>query len=1067
MNNAREWDACSVNTSSRGERPALTRLWSAAVVVSVLALAQDAGPSLADNGILSDLTDISFRVSELRPGIQWSGRINSIALNPRDSRLVIVASDSGGLFRSRDGGTRWEHLDGLPTLRNYDVAFWPSDPNLVIATAEPDYTVMTAAGGLRTITTSGGGVWISRDGGTNWTHPDAAVPRANANISDSKCPARNSAFGISFEPGTNKIFVATECGVSISPDDGTTWRHVDIAPGNPSKGKFYAIAALGGDRIIVGGSKGIWQSTDGGNSWQKETTGIGGVPDDVNAIPVNAIAAVPGSTTSAFAVNNTTQLYYSDTGGTSWQRITSAPVGSGACGGIAFVRAARAEKRSTLARRSGIDLYFGDKCAAHRLIAVRGLTTGLRFTGPWTTLVNQHPDVRDIGLRIGEMRLVAGLEGSSSTYSEATPVFLAGDGGLERSGDGGGVWNTIGSGATGINALQVMDVAGQRVGASRYDIYFGTQDNWLWASSDIGRTWPGSSNGGEGGGLQLERRVEREADARVTYFLCGPPCSTNISEALLRNPINWPDPKANIDLPVILGRGTYLQYAPPTPPTLSQSKLNLTEDFGASWRQIATISGERWGQLQVVGSSDAPVAYQAMRTGTTPDLFPIRKLIRLSSIFRKSGAHLSTPANGGFGGLGMMPTMWMWFPVFAVDPGNPDHLIAADARNGRMAQSMDGAETWDSAESVVAMAGLTRLVTHDGELAFVDKNADFTDYFTLVSAISFLPEYPNFILVGTRQGGLAFSRNGGRDWERVPGSELITNVASIHWRSANSAVIGTYGRGLWKIEIDIRSRLRLDPLCVEPQCFYSDLGPGPVVRHVPITAISDAGPLPFDEVFLVLAGKINGIGTDNEGLREVFVTPAATSVWLGNHVTPSSSQKVLVTESSSGSAGRGKSEELAGLDLSNLEKGEAAVGLGVRNGDVVGVVTASGELPFVSTSVDQHPIPHEGEENPTIFLTSKETMYGRPILRATGDDLVIYGEHFHPSTPIEVLIDGERQKVALKPGADGTFKVALRLRLTPGAHQVVVQQESKEQAVFADSSTFFVPPEDERDERKN
>ena len=40
--------------------------------------------------------------------------------------------------------------------------------------------------------------------------------------------------------------------------------------------------------------------------------------------------------------------------------------------------------------------------------------------------------------------------------------------------------------------------------------------------------------------------------------------------------------------------------------------------------------------------------------------------------------NLTFPRNGGLVNLGVRPTMFVWAPVFAVNPGDPMHLLAAD-----------------------------------------------------------------------------------------------------------------------------------------------------------------------------------------------------------------------------------------------------------------------------------------------------------------------------------------------------------------------------------------------------
>ena len=85
--------------------------------------------------------------------------IHDIAIHPQFPGLIYAASNSGGLFRTFNGGTNWSHL----SLQSSDVravAIRPDQPNIVYAG------------------TQGDGVYISLDGGNTWIQSVAGM---NAN----------------------------------------------------------------------------------------------------------------------------------------------------------------------------------------------------------------------------------------------------------------------------------------------------------------------------------------------------------------------------------------------------------------------------------------------------------------------------------------------------------------------------------------------------------------------------------------------------------------------------------------------------------------------------------------------------------------------------------------------------------------------------------------------------------------------------------------------------------------------------------------------------------------------
>ena len=104
-------------------------------------------------------------LSAMQPDIKEGGRADTIAVNPTDDKTILVVSESGGMFRSADRGGTWVHVDTLPVFQTNAVAYLPSNPSIVIATAEADYG-----------TANGGGIWRSTNSGANWTQ--VAAPAA-------------------------------------------------------------------------------------------------------------------------------------------------------------------------------------------------------------------------------------------------------------------------------------------------------------------------------------------------------------------------------------------------------------------------------------------------------------------------------------------------------------------------------------------------------------------------------------------------------------------------------------------------------------------------------------------------------------------------------------------------------------------------------------------------------------------------------------------------------------------------------------------------------------------------
>ena len=132
---------------------------------------------------------VAQTIREFQPDTRWSGRAKAVSVHPGNPEAAIVATESGGLFRTWDGGETWFHASGLPMFRMTDVRFGP---------ASPDGTQVVLATGWRDgRRRNGGGIWRSTDAGTTWNQPPVGDPATRPG-----CAALQSAWSIAFESST-------------------------------------------------------------------------------------------------------------------------------------------------------------------------------------------------------------------------------------------------------------------------------------------------------------------------------------------------------------------------------------------------------------------------------------------------------------------------------------------------------------------------------------------------------------------------------------------------------------------------------------------------------------------------------------------------------------------------------------------------------------------------------------------------------------------------------------------------------------------------------------------------
>ena len=204
----------------------------------------------------------------------------------------------------------------------------------------------------------------------------------------------------------------------------------------------------------------------------------------------------------------------------------------------------------------------------------------------------------------------------------------------------------------------------------------------------------------------------------------------------------------------------------------------------------------------------------------------IAGLIKITGV--RTGEATTTNADSGLNTLGTFPTDLMpWPPVFAVDPNNPQHLIAADAGAKRMMVSTDGGASWTPDNP------LTSLVTNFGQFDFTTPC--WVPYcFTQATNIGFDPSNGYRILVGTHQAGIFSSVNGGATWSVLPGSNLMPHVSSFFFDEVQNGVIASsYGRGLWKLDVPEFDVPKFDPRFCSFFPAICDLIFTPIEREVP------------------------------------------------------------------------------------------------------------------------------------------------------------------------------------------------------------------------------------------
>src|SRR5579872_1915783 len=199
-------------------------------------------------------------------------RVIAVASIPGNRDVYYVGAASGGIFKTSDGGTRWDPIfDAQDVSSVGSLAIAPSDPNLVWAGTGETF--------IRSHISVGNGIYKSTDAGKTWSHMGLEkTGRIGRVLIDPRNPdiVLACALGHAYGP-------QPERGVFRTIDGGNSWQQVlavdqdtgcsDIAmdPNNPRIlfAGMWQLEMHTWNRSSGGPGSGVYKSTDGGATWKR------------------------------------------------------------------------------------------------------------------------------------------------------------------------------------------------------------------------------------------------------------------------------------------------------------------------------------------------------------------------------------------------------------------------------------------------------------------------------------------------------------------------------------------------------------------------------------------------------------------------------------------------------------------------------------------------------------------------------------------------------------------------------------------------------------------------------
>ena len=263
-------------------------------------------------------------------GVKWrnigpfrGGRSAAVTGVSGKPNLYYFGSTGGGVWRTTDAGNSWENIS--------DGYFGGSIG--AVAVSEWDNNVIYVGGGEKTVrgnVSYGYGMWKSVDAGKTWEQKGLKNSR---HISRVRIHPKNP--DLVYAAVMGDLYKSSEeRGVFKSTDGGDTWKRVLFA--NADAGAVDLIMDPNNPRILYattwrirrtpyslesgGAGSALWKSTDAGETW-KNISGNKGLPEGIWGI--SGVTVSPANSERVYAIieNENGGVFRSDDAGKTWTKV--------------------------------------------------------------------------------------------------------------------------------------------------------------------------------------------------------------------------------------------------------------------------------------------------------------------------------------------------------------------------------------------------------------------------------------------------------------------------------------------------------------------------------------------------------------------------------------------------------------------------------------------------------------------------------------------------------------------------------------------------------------------------
>lgn len=648
-------------------------------------------------------------------GAVTAGRVSVVAIHPEDEDIIYAGGAQGGVWKSTDAGANWTPLtDQECSLAMGHIAIDPEEPDIVYAgTGEQHFSGDSyyGCGVLRTL-----------DGGDTWEQQGADVfveSRRHQNSGGARIARVVIDRATAGSADTTIVLAASTYGLYRSTTSGRDWDlalsglTTDVLAHPTADSVFYA--------AIYG--TGVYKSVDTGESWEETSEGM-----SFNGARRINLAIAPSDPDVLYASFQTTQargsglrMYRTEDGAEEWELLNAT--------GASCYYQCWYDMTIAVDPDDAERVYFGS-LRMHRSTD-GGNTFSLHHNGIY---VDEHYLVFD-------------------TLSDPVALYLANDGGVYRTTNGGTSWTSL---ATNLAVAQyyrgiALHPAGPGVTLG------GTQDQGTQRSAEGTRVWS-KVMGGDGG---------------YTAFDVEDP-GTWYAETQWISSSGYSGPRKNGALAVAgIDRSERGLFIPPLVMDPIDSRrlyfgvrsLYRTDNSAGQWHRIYRAPDGRVVSAIGLTPTDENTIYAGLRYGRVV-------------VTRDGGATWLESGSG-------LPNRFIG--DVAVHPDRPDeaYAVAGGFNTGHVFHTTDGGHTW------------------------VDRSGNLPNH--PVNAIIYDPADLTGVFIGTDLG-VFHSAGGGDDWSRLDDQLPTVAVYDLAtWPGTSRLVAATHGRGMFQIPVDVALTLRTRP----------------------------------------------------------------------------------------------------------------------------------------------------------------------------------------------------------------------------------------------------------------